>query len=101
MANNLYLVNTQDGEGGWVPIVAASRGQARGYYLRSFCGGDDFTAPLSIQILAHDVEGGVGADWSVSDEIYFETVDEEWWDMQRADLSRKTRHGRKECYYGG
>ena len=75
--NNLYYVNDREGEIGWLAIVAPSRGKARAIYLSDVADDSDmFTWPLTIQLLAKDVELPEGQDNTVEDEIKFELMDD-------------------------
>lgn len=100
--NNLYYVNDQDGDLGWLAIVAPTRGKARAIYLANVeDDSDTWTWPLTIQILAHDVELPEGEDNTVDDEIKLELMDQEYW---REELGYRTtdRHFGKQPsgYYG-
>lgn len=100
--NNLYYVNDQEGEIGWLAIVAPSRGRARVLYLRGVCDPDEiFTTPLTIQILAHDVELREGEDNTVEDEIKFELMDAGYWSEELGYRLTDRRYGKPASgYYG-
>lgn len=99
--NNLYLVNDQNGDIGWLPIVASSRGQAHSIYLSDVECDDDWTLPLTIQLLATNVELPEGVDHTVMDEITFECARADVW-FEEVGYRTTDRHFGKQPsgYYG-
>lgn len=89
MTNNLYYVNDPEEEIGWLPVVAPTRGSARSIYIDEI--GQDsrdpehFLQPLTINILAHDVDMKCGIDFTVIPEIEFERCGWSAWYQSRFD----------------
>lgn len=110
--NNLYLVKDAEGENGWILLIAPSRGTARAMYLANYLPEAEFTEPLSIQILAHDVRfadesktGDTGECMWGADEVYFETLGNSFaLEMWRTHLERNRRYPQQrelETFYAG
>lgn len=76
MILNLYYVNDRDGDVGWMPIVAPTRARAKYLYTSQFDDSEWWEWPVTILLLAKDVDLPEGEYDDVTNEIYFEWVDD-------------------------